>query len=135
MSGESGGADRNPGIFMMRDSSQALVPAEFPFTQRDEGFDGKALADHSGVGRREMNVFAAGLKAGHHPCLFEKGNAPAGKEAAISQNFLGQASEGGFEPTQSRGDEGGVGDVVLEGLDHMGHSFDNGHQDLGSELC
>ena len=88
MSGEGGGAKRNPGMFMVWNARQALAPTEFAFAQRDEGFNGKALANHSRIGRRKMNVFTAGLETGHQPYFFEKGHAPTSEEAAIPDDFL-----------------------------------------------
>ena len=111
MNGQSGGAERDPRVFVLGNSSPAFVPAEFTFTERDGGFDGKALANHTGLGWGEMNVVAAGLKAGDEADLFEERGAPTSEEAAVAEDFLGQAAEGGFKPPKRRGEQSGIGDV------------------------
>lgn len=134
MSAESGGAQSDPGAFMMRDASQALAPAELSFSQRDESFNGEPLANHARIGRGEMNVFAARLKARDDADAFEEADAPASEEAAVPEHFLGETTESGFEPTKGGSDEGCIGDIVLEGVDNVGDAFDDGHQYLGTEL-
>lgn len=119
---------------MVRDSRAASVPTEFTFTERDGGFNRKALTNHTGLGWGEANVFPSGLKAGDDSDPLEEGGAPTSEEAAVAENFCGEAAEGGFKPTQGWGEQGGVGDVVREGVDDMGDAFDHGHQDLGAEF-
>ena len=119
---------------MRRNASQAFVPTEFPFAQGDDGFNGKALADHADLGLGEMNIFAPGLKAREDADFLKEADAPTSEEAAIAENSFGQPAESGLEPTKGGGDQGGVGDVVGKGVDDVGDAFDKGDQDLRTEF-
>lgn len=134
MSGKSGGAESNPRMFMMRNAGEALIPKEFSFSQRDESFNGKTQTNIARIGLGEMNIFSTRLKAGDDADFFKATHAPTSEEAAIPENLFWQSSEGGFEPAKSGSDKSCVGDIVLEGVDNMGHPFDDGHQYLGAEL-
>ncbi len=99
----------NPSGLVGNETSAATVQTVAPFVERDEGFDGKSPTDHATVGGGGVvDAFAAGLKAGLDT---EKGEPPdpgVGKEPAVGEDLLGQASEGGFEPAKGGEDQRGI---------------------------
>ena len=111
---------------MVLDSGPTLAPTELSFGQGDGSLDLKTRSDHAGIGAREMNVFTPGLKSNGDIDFFEEGCAPAGVEASVAEDFLRQTAEGSFEPAESRGEEGGIGDVGLEAVNGVGDPLDNG---------
>ena len=116
-------------------SGAATIPAEVSFAEGDHGFDDEALTDAAGVGGRKLDMMAARLNAGFDTDGADEANAPAGEATAVAGELLGQSAECRFEPAECCCEEGGIGHVILEGVNKVDTTSKDSDKSLGAELC
>lgn len=135
MSTHGGRTESDPGILMVRISGTAAAPAEVSFAQGDESLDSQALANGTTISARKRDVMTPRLDTGSDADGANEAGTPTRKESTITQELTGQAAEGGFEPTESGGEQCGIGDIALERVDDIDAPSEDGDKDFGTELC